>query len=90
MSSKFQVIKCEPMESKPGAQNSWRASMIKGLYTDETGEIEMCEVMLFGDRGGNPPVFEKGVMLQPVFQVRRNKQTQRPEFVIGSLLPLAK
>lgn len=83
---KFQVVKCEPMESKPGSATTWRATMVKGLFTDDLGEVEMVEVMMFGERGAQPPTFDKGEQLHPVFQVRRNKATQRPEFFIGSLI----
>jgi hypothetical protein len=82
---KFEVVKCQPMESKPGAANPWRATMVKGLFTDDLGEVEMVEVMLFGQRDAFPPVFQTGELLQPVFQVRVNRQTKRPEFVIGAL-----
>ncbi len=83
---KFQVVKCAPMESKPGAATTWRATMVKGLFTDDLGEIEMVEVMMFGERGQHPPIFQEGENLQPVFQVRKNKTNGRPEFVIGSLV----
>jgi len=86
---KFQVVKCAPMESKPGATSAWRATMVKGLFTDDLGEVEMVEVMMFGERGQLPPTFNSGEMLQPVFQVRRNKANGRPEFVIGSLVKAA-
>jgi hypothetical protein len=82
---KFQVIKCTPMESKPSAENAWRASMVKGLFTDDLGEVEMMEVMLFGERGALPPVYTAGEMCAPIVQVRRNKSNGRPELVIGSL-----
>ena len=86
---KFQVVKCSPMESKPGAPSHWLATMVKGLFTDDLGEVEMVEVMLFGERGAAPPTFTTGEHLQPVFQVRRAKNTGRPEFVIGSLQKIA-
>lgn len=85
---KFQVIKCEPMVSKPNAPNAWVASMVKGLFTDDAGEIEMVEVMLFGERGAAPPTFSPGDHLMPVFGVRRNRTTNRAEFVIASFAKL--
>lgn len=86
---KFQVIKCTPMESKPTAQNAWRASMVKGLLTDDVGEVEMVEVMLFGERGTMPPIFQDGDNCLAHVQHRRNKNTGRSELVIGSLTKVA-
>lgn len=86
---KFQVVACKPMESKPDAPKPWRASMVKGLFTDDTGEIEMVEVMMFAERGQHPPIFQPGEQLSPVFQVRKNQTNGRPEFFIGSLKPAA-
>jgi hypothetical protein len=82
---KFQVVACKPMQSKPTAPTAWRATMVKGLFTDDAGEIEMVEVMMFPERGYEPPMFTAGENLVPVFQVRKNKTNGRPEFVIGSL-----
>jgi hypothetical protein len=63
--------------------------MVKGLFTDDEGEIEMVEVMLFGQNGQQPPVFSEGQICAPVFGVRRNKSTNRPEFTISSLRVMA-
>jgi len=86
---KFQVVKCQAMRSQPGSKSNWEATMVKGLYTDDGGEVEMIEVMLFGERGFAPPTFDAGQTLAPHFVVRRNKTNGRMEFVIGSLTALA-
>ena len=82
----FQVIKVTPMESKPNATSSWRASLVKGLYTDEHGEMDTAEVMLFGERGQHPPVFEKGDKLIPNFGLVRNRDSGKMEFQITSFI----
>jgi hypothetical protein len=86
--AKFEVVKTTPMASRD-ASKPWQATMVKGLYTDDEGEIEMVEVMLFGEQGKAPPQFKDGALVTPIFGVRRNKTNNRPEFVISALRPLA-
>lgn len=74
------------MESKPGAANHWIATMVKGLFTDDLGEVEMVEVMMFPERGQAPVNYAPGEHLVPVFQARKNRTNGRIEFVIGSLV----
>lgn len=88
--SKFQVVKTSPMKNKPDSKSMWIASMVKGLFTDDFGEVEMVEVMLFGAGSELPPTYKAGEQLTPIFQVRRNRSTNRTEFVIGSFTPVAK
>lgn len=80
--AKFQVVKCSPMANKPGAQTSWRATMVKGLFTGDDGEVDMFEVMLFPERGEEPVTYKAGEQLIPVVGVRTNRATSRPELVI--------
>ena len=82
--AKFQVVKCSAMENKPGAQTSWRATMVKGLFTGDDGEVDMFEVMIFPERGQNPVEYKPGEQLIPVIGVRTNRSTGRPELVISS------
>lgn len=84
--AKFQVVKCSPMTNKPGSATQWRASMVKGLLTSDDGEVDMFEVLIFGERGQEPPVYKPGENLLPVIGLRTNKVTQRPELVITSFL----
>lgn len=87
--AKFQVVKCSAMENKPGAQNSWRATMVKGLFTGDDGEVDMFEVMIFPERGQNPVEYKQNEQLVPIIGVRTNKVTGRPELVISSFKPAA-
>lgn len=82
--AKFQVVKCSPMANKPGAATSWRATMVKGLFTGDDGEVDMFEVLIFPERGQEPVEYKAGEQLLPVVGVRTNKVTGRPELVISS------
>lgn len=82
--AKFQVVKCTPMSNKAGSSTQWRATMVKGLFTGEDGEVDMFEVMLFPERGAEPVEYKAGEVLMPVIGVRNNRDSGRPELVISS------
>ena len=82
--AKFQVVKCTPMTNKAGAATSWRATMVKGLFTGEDGEVDMFEVMLFPARGAEPVEYKANEVLIPIIGVRNNRDSGRPELVISA------
>lgn len=82
---KFQVLKTSIRGSEPGKSPVWSARVVKGMFTDDLGEMNTYETMMFGNRGEAPPDFAVGEVFTPIIALGVNRKTGLPEFTIFAL-----
>lgn len=87
--SKFQVVKCELASGIGKTGTAWNGTRVKGLFTDDNGEMDMVDLLLFPERGQSPVLYQPNEHLIPLIGVGRNKANNRPEFSIVGFKPVA-